>query len=84
MQFLAAPGPEVRQMPNAIRSVRVAVVVRQIPLVTAACGTRVARPARTTMLAPDGDGFQLNRRVRPVPGDHCIVAESPKGGCFDG
>jgi hypothetical protein len=28
------------------------VIVRQIPLVTAAYGTRVARPVRTTALAP--------------------------------
>jgi hypothetical protein len=37
---------------------RVTVTVRWIPLVTAACGTRVARPARTTMLPPGGDGSQ--------------------------
>jgi hypothetical protein len=35
---------------------RVTVSVRWIPLVTAAYGTQVARPARTTTLAPDGDG----------------------------
>jgi hypothetical protein len=34
----------------------VTVTIRCIPLVTAACGTWVARPARTTMLAPGGDG----------------------------
>ena len=61
---------------------RVTVIVRWIPLVTAAYGTPVAPPARTTMLAPDGDGSQLNRRVRPVPGDHCVVAESRRArGC---
>jgi hypothetical protein len=32
---------------------------RWIPLVTAAYGTRVARPARTTRLAPEGNGSQL-------------------------
>jgi hypothetical protein len=37
------------------RLLRVTVTIRWIPLVTAACGTWVARPARTTMLAP-GDG----------------------------
>jgi hypothetical protein len=47
--------------------------------VTAAYGTRVARPARTTMLAPDGDGFQLVRRVRPVFGDHRLMGNSPEG-----
>jgi hypothetical protein len=35
---------------------RVTVTVRWIPLVTAAYGTRVARRARTTRLAPVGDG----------------------------
>jgi hypothetical protein len=35
----------------------VTVVVRWIPLVPAAYGTWVARPARTTMLAPGGAGF---------------------------
>jgi hypothetical protein len=35
---------------------RVTVSVRWIPLVTAAYGTQVARPARTTTLARDGDG----------------------------
>jgi hypothetical protein len=34
------------------RLIRVTVIVRQIPLVTAAYGTRVARPVRTTALAP--------------------------------
>jgi hypothetical protein len=42
---------------------RVTVTVRCIPLVTAAYGTRVARPARTTRLAPGGDGSQLDPRV---------------------
>jgi hypothetical protein len=46
----------------------VTVIDRYIPLVTAACGTRVARPARTTVLAPGGDGSHHDRRVRPVPG----------------
>jgi hypothetical protein len=55
------------------------VVVRQIPLVTAAYGTRVARPARTTMLPPLQQRLQLGRKVRPVPGDQCIVDKSPEG-----
>jgi hypothetical protein len=38
------------------------VTVRCIPLVTAACGTWVARPARTTSFARGRDGFQLVRR----------------------
>ena len=48
---------------------------RYIPLVTAAYGTRVARPARTTTLPPGGDGSQLDRRVRPALGDDCIVGK---------
>jgi hypothetical protein len=56
----------------------VTVTVRYVPLLTAAYGTRVTRPARTTWLglaatAPDG------RRVRPVLGDHRLVGKSPKG-----
>jgi hypothetical protein len=46
----------------------VTVVVRWIPLVTAACGTWVARPARTTMVARGSGGSRLGRRVRPVRG----------------
>ena len=54
----------------------VTVAVRWIPLVPAAYGTRVARPARTLTLRPGGDGSQLNRRVRSVLGDHRLVAKS--------
>jgi hypothetical protein len=53
----------------------VTVVDRWIPLVTAAYGTRVARPPRTTRLAPGGDGSQLDRRVRPVLSDDCFMGE---------
>jgi hypothetical protein len=48
-------------------------------------GTPVARPARTTILAPGGDGSQLTPEVRPVLGDHCLVGKSPNGlaaGCI--
>jgi hypothetical protein len=44
----------------------VTVPYRCILLLTAPYGMRVARPARTAMLAPGGDGSQLGRRVRPV------------------
>jgi hypothetical protein len=54
----------------------VTVTDRCIPLVTAAYGTRVARPARTTLLAAGGEGSQLNRRFRPVLGDHRFVGKS--------
>ena len=54
----------------------VTVTVRCVPLVPAAYGTRMARPARTTLRAPGGDGSQLARRVRPVPCDHHVVGKS--------
>jgi hypothetical protein len=60
---------------DATGPVGVTVTDRYIPLVTAACGTRVARPAGTTKLAPGGDGFELAHRVRPVLGDHCRVGK---------
>jgi hypothetical protein len=41
---------------------------RWIPLVTAACGMRAARPVRTMWLAPVGEGFPLAGRVRLIPG----------------
>ena len=48
----------------------VTVTLRYVPLVTAAYGTQVAHgAARTTVLAPGGDGSQVDRRVRPVLGD---------------
>jgi hypothetical protein len=46
---------------------RVTVVDRWIPLVPAAYGTRVARPARTTMPAPSSDGSQLDQRGEVPP-----------------
>jgi hypothetical protein len=58
---------------------RVTVTVRWIPLVPAPYGTWVARPARTTTLAPGGDGSQLGRRVRPVLGELLLVGRSPEG-----
>jgi hypothetical protein len=54
----------------------VTVSVRCIPLVTAAYGTRVAWPARTTMLRPDGDDSQLDHRVRPVLGEPLLVGRA--------
>jgi hypothetical protein len=57
----------------------VTVTDRQIPRLTAACGTRVARPARTMMLAPGGDGSQIGRRVRPVLGDQLSCWQAAKG-----
>jgi hypothetical protein len=54
-----------------------AVLVRG--LAPATCGTRVARPARTTMLRPGGDGSELDRGVRPVLGELLLVGKSPEG-----
>jgi hypothetical protein len=56
----------------------VTVTVRWIPLVSAPYGTRVARPAerrcsQVTATAP------ARPRVRPVPGDHHVVDNSPEG-----
>ena len=57
----------------------VTVVDRYIPLVTAACGTRVARKARTTMTGRGGDGSHFNPRVRPVLGDLLPRGQEPGG-----
>jgi hypothetical protein len=46
---------------------RVTVTVRWIPLATAAYGTRVARPPRTTPLQPGGDSFSSARERGPSP-----------------
>jgi hypothetical protein len=70
-------GQGVGAQPNG--RLRVTVSVRWIPLVTAAYGTRVARLARTTMLAPGGDGSPVGKRVRSVLGDHRLVGKSPEG-----
>jgi hypothetical protein len=55
------------------------VVVRSEPFRTAVNGTLAARPARTTMLAPSGDGSQLDGRVRPVRGDPPARGQEPEG-----
>jgi hypothetical protein len=58
----------------------VTVTVRQIPLVTAAYGTRVARTSgRSATFGRGGDGSQLSQRVSPVLGDHCLMGKSPEG-----
>jgi hypothetical protein len=78
--FRSMPHPrsEAGTEPNGLPGVTV--TDRWIPLVTAAYGTRVARPARTTtMLRPGGDDSQLDRRVRPSSSYHCVAGKSPKG-----
>jgi len=52
--LLPHPRSGAGAQPTGLRELTV--VVRWIPLVTAAYGTRVARPARTTTLPPGGDG----------------------------
>jgi hypothetical protein len=58
MQFRAAPPPQVRSEGPLRGPLRVTVSDRWILLVTAAYGTPVARPARTTMLARDATALQ--------------------------
>jgi hypothetical protein len=53
--FGLLPHPRSEPYAQPDRPLRVTVTIRWIPLVTAACGTRVARPARTTWLGPGGD-----------------------------
>jgi hypothetical protein len=53
--------------------------IRWVPLVPVARGTRVARRARTTTLAPGGDGSELALTVRPALGDYCVVGKIPWG-----
>jgi hypothetical protein len=67
--------PRSEPWAQPIGPLRVTVTDRQIPLVTAAYGTRVARPARTTRLAPGGGGSRLAQRVRSVFGDHRLVGK---------
>ena len=77
--FGSLPHPRSETRAQPVGLLEVTVVVRWIPLVPAACGTRVARPARTTMLAPGGDGSQLDGRVRPVHGDPPARGQEPGG-----
>jgi hypothetical protein len=41
-------------------------------------GTEVARPGRRTMPPTFGNGSRLGGRVRPIPGDYCIVRKRRK------
>jgi hypothetical protein len=71
---LPHPRSEACTQPTGL--LEVTVVDRWIPLVTAAYGTQVARPARTTMAPPGGNGSQSGWRVRPILGDHRLVGKS--------
>ena len=59
MQFGLLRSPRSGADDQHIDLHRVTVVDRWIPLETAAYGTRVARPARTTMLGLSGNGSSL-------------------------
>jgi hypothetical protein len=71
--LLPHPTSGACALPNGLP--RVTVIVRWIPLVTAAYGTRVARPARTTRLAPGGDGSRARHEGEAVLGDHRLVGK---------
>jgi hypothetical protein len=64
--FSALQTPRSEAIIQLSDSPGLTVVVRWIPLVTAAYGTRVARPVSTTMLGPGGNGSQLAQTVRRV------------------
>jgi hypothetical protein len=55
--LLPHPRSELCAQPNGLP--RVTMTVRWTPLVTAAYGTQVARPARMMMFAPGGDGSSV-------------------------
>jgi hypothetical protein len=80
MQFRPSSAPQVRHMRPGHRPPRSDRGVRWIPLVPAAYGMWVARPARTTVLRTWRRWLQLCQRVRPVLGDHRLVAKSPQLG----
>ena len=63
--------------PNGL--LRVTVVVRWIPLVTAAYGTWVARPVRKRRRSHLAVTAPAHSWVRPVLGDHRLVGKSPEG-----
>jgi hypothetical protein len=55
------------------------VVVRSGPFRTAVNGTLVARPSRMMPGTRPRRWLHPDRRVRPVLGDHRLVAKSPDG-----
>jgi hypothetical protein len=63
--FRLLPNPRSGADAHDAEPVGVTVADRGIPLVTVAYGTRVARPARTTMLTTWRRRLQLVGRVRP-------------------
>jgi hypothetical protein len=67
--FSAVGSPRSEAVSQLNDPIGFTVTVRWIPLVPAAYGTQVARPARTTSFGRGGDGSQLVPRVTPVLGD---------------
>ena len=78
---LKSPRSGMRAQPTGL--LEMTVTDRYIPLVTAVCGTWVARPARTTTRSSDGDGSQLGRRVTLVCVTHCLVGKPRSGAAAD-
>jgi hypothetical protein len=72
------PHPRSEPGAQSIELLEVTVTIRWIPLVTAACGTWVARRVRTTLLTPGGEGSQLDSRVRSVLGGDRSVGKPRK------
>jgi hypothetical protein len=64
--------------------VKVTEVVRSIPGLTARCGTRVARPARTSVVGTCRRRHQLVCRAMPVLGDHLPRWQAAEGGAVAG
>jgi hypothetical protein len=81
MPCSVAPFRRSRSVARAQRNglPEVTVPDRCIPLLPAPYGTRVARSARTAMLAPEGDGCQLAQTVTLVLGDPPTRGQEPGG-----
>jgi hypothetical protein len=77
--FGLLPHPRSEAGAQVDRPLGVTVTDRYVPLVTAAYGTSVARPVRTTRLPPGGDGPPLFQTVRPVRGDPSPRGQEPTG-----
>src|SRR5215207_1839990 len=74
--------PHPRSEPRAQLNdpLRVTVTVRWLPLVTAAYGTRVARPARTTWLGAAAMGSSFSAGGGPSRATRASLASAPQEG----
>src|SRR5215207_5836866 len=74
--------PHPRSEPRAQLNdpLRVTVTVRWLPLVTAAYGTRVARPARTTWLGAAAIGSSFSAGGGPSRATRASLASAPQEG----